>query len=243
MSQIKNKYLQQVETRSTRFNGQDSSVITPKRMEVCSKHPTIRAEGVPHQNDKHLKTITQVLQKMSKAKGGVKKPRAKKVNSRSEITDNVIQLIQQLQSLDKSVHDSVFNYVVKQKQENTTIENTAPMPRVHRIIRRKMRDGSRRRPILSGNGMYCKSCGAKETTEWRRGPDGNKSLCNACGLHYSKILKKERLIAPQTRRAVLSTIVNHTPLNPYANALRFEYPPNISVRFAPKILGPKTSVW
>lgn len=25
----------------------------------------------------------------------------------------------------------------------------------------------------------------------RRGPDGFKSLCNACGIHFAKILKKE----------------------------------------------------
>jgi hypothetical protein len=35
-------------------------------------------------------------------------------------------------------------------------------------------------------------CGATETTEWRRGPDNCKSLCNACGLHYAKIVKKEK---------------------------------------------------
>jgi hypothetical protein len=26
---------------------------------------------------------------------------------------------------------------------------------------------------------------------FRRGPDGYKSLCNACGIHFAKILKKE----------------------------------------------------
>lgn len=30
-----------------------------------------------------------------------------------------------------------------------------------------------------------------QTCEWRRGPDGFKSLCNACGIHYAKIVKKE----------------------------------------------------
>jgi len=39
--------------------------------------------------------------------------------------------------------------------------------------------------------LYCRSCGETETCEWRRGPDGYKSLCNACGIHFAKILKKE----------------------------------------------------
>jgi hypothetical protein len=28
----------------------------------------------------------------------------------------------------------------------------------------------------------CHSCNRAETTEWRRGPDGAQTLCNACGL-------------------------------------------------------------
>jgi hypothetical protein len=38
----------------------------------------------------------------------------------------------------------------------------------------------------------CKMCRTSESTLWRRGPDGEQTLCNACGLHYAKILKKER---------------------------------------------------
>jgi len=39
--------------------------------------------------------------------------------------------------------------------------------------------------------LICHSCGVTSTPEWRRGPDGAKTLCNACGLHYSKMLKKQ----------------------------------------------------
>jgi len=39
--------------------------------------------------------------------------------------------------------------------------------------------------------QYCRLCGETQTCEWRRGPDGYKSLCNACGIHYAKIVKKE----------------------------------------------------
>jgi len=35
-------------------------------------------------------------------------------------------------------------------------------------------------------------CGVTETPEWRRGPAGDHTLCNACGLHYAKSLKKQR---------------------------------------------------
>ena len=37
---------------------------------------------------------------------------------------------------------------------------------------------------------FCFHCGAKETPEWRRGPLGRRTLCNACGLLYAARLKR-----------------------------------------------------
>ncbi|KAG0362644.1 hypothetical protein BG005_004761 [Podila minutissima] len=37
----------------------------------------------------------------------------------------------------------------------------------------------------------CMSCDSSDTPEWRRGPDGARTLCNACGLHYAKLLKRQ----------------------------------------------------
>jgi hypothetical protein len=38
----------------------------------------------------------------------------------------------------------------------------------------------------------CLSCGKTETPEWRRGPEGPRTLCNACGLNFAKIVKKRK---------------------------------------------------
>lgn len=38
--------------------------------------------------------------------------------------------------------------------------------------------------------IRCNHCGANETPEWRRGPDGARTLCNACGLYHAKMVKK-----------------------------------------------------
>ncbi|KAI5969734.1 hypothetical protein CANMA_001196 [Candida margitis] len=38
--------------------------------------------------------------------------------------------------------------------------------------------------------VVCQHCHSKETPEWRRGPEGSRTLCNACGLFYSKLIKK-----------------------------------------------------
>lgn len=36
----------------------------------------------------------------------------------------------------------------------------------------------------------CIHCNEQDTPEWRRGPYGNRTLCNACGLFYRKLIKK-----------------------------------------------------
>ncbi|ORX93533.1 glucocorticoid receptor-like (DNA-binding domain) [Basidiobolus meristosporus CBS 931.73] len=41
----------------------------------------------------------------------------------------------------------------------------------------------------------CHACNTTETPEWRRGPDGARTLCNACGLHYAKLTRKRTLAA------------------------------------------------
>lgn len=37
----------------------------------------------------------------------------------------------------------------------------------------------------------CHHCGTSSTPEWRRGPDGARTLCNACGLYHAKMVKKK----------------------------------------------------
>ncbi|WOO83945.1 Biofilm regulator 1 [Vanrija pseudolonga] len=47
--------------------------------------------------------------------------------------------------------------------------------------------GEKERPAT-----YCRGCGATETPEWRRGPLGPRTLCNACGLVHMKMLRKKK---------------------------------------------------
>ncbi|KAF9266787.1 GATA-domain-containing protein [Marasmius fiardii PR-910] len=59
----------------------------------------------------------------------------------------------------------------------------------------KRRTGSRgkkgRGPREKPPGVIsCANCNATSSPEWRRGPSGNKDLCNACGLRYATSKKK-----------------------------------------------------
>eukprot|EP01133_Synstelium_polycarpum_P003423 gene3423-3888_t len=56
--------------------------------------------------------------------------------------------------------------------------------------------------------LFCRHCGTNDTPEWRRGPDGRKSLCNACGLHYSKTVKREQTSVAQKRRFDINELLN-----------------------------------
>ncbi|KAJ3121418.1 blue light receptor [Nowakowskiella sp. JEL0407] len=38
--------------------------------------------------------------------------------------------------------------------------------------------------------LFCHKCGTRSSPEWRKGPNGPKTLCNACGIAYSKMQKK-----------------------------------------------------
>ncbi|GAA5848155.1 hypothetical protein JCM8547_004425 [Rhodosporidiobolus lusitaniae] len=40
--------------------------------------------------------------------------------------------------------------------------------------------------------FVCRDCGTVDSPEWRKGPEGPKSLCNACGLRYAKLVSKSK---------------------------------------------------
>ncbi|ORX88039.1 hypothetical protein K493DRAFT_341414, partial [Basidiobolus meristosporus CBS 931.73] len=45
--------------------------------------------------------------------------------------------------------------------------------------------------------LYCHSCNCTDTPEWRKGPLGPRTLCNACGLIWAKLSKKKAKEAQQ----------------------------------------------
>merc|ERR1712137_1410190 len=51
-------------------------------------------------------------------------------------------------------------------------------------------------PSSGDERRLCLVCGTTDSPQWRRGPAGSKSLCNACGLHYQAMMRREREIEP-----------------------------------------------
>ncbi|KAK3987162.1 hypothetical protein QBC44DRAFT_331835 [Cladorrhinum sp. PSN332] len=62
-------------------------------------------------------------------------------------------------------------------------------------IREHVRDVDGKKTIGAPNAAgKCYNCGCTESTEWRRGPEGQRTLCNKCGLQYSKSQKTSRVV-------------------------------------------------
>ncbi|RWW85876.1 hypothetical protein BHE74_00005415 [Ensete ventricosum] len=70
-------------------------------------------------------------------------------------------------------------------------------------------------PTASGSGdRRCSHCGVQKTPQWRAGPLGAKTLCNACGVRF----KSGRLL-PEYRPACSPTFVSHIHSNSHRKVL------------------------
>ncbi|KAJ4759501.1 GATA transcription factor [Rhynchospora pubera] len=66
----------------------------------------------------------------------------------------------------------------------------------------------------SGSERRCSHCGVNKTPQWRAGPEGAKTLCNACGVRY----KSGRLL-PEYRPACSPTFVSELHSNSHRKVL------------------------
>ena len=49
----------------------------------------------------------------------------------------------------------------------------------------------KQKKVKSADEYVCTDCGTLDSPEWRKGPNGPKTLCNACGLRWAKKEKKK----------------------------------------------------
>ncbi|KAI8331470.1 hypothetical protein BD560DRAFT_56536 [Blakeslea trispora] len=90
---------------------------------------------------------------------------------------------QQLEQPYEHQHTQTHTYPHYQHTQYTsgsTNQERLPSAFMNRYSKQRKRG---RRPAFQGR---CHSCNISETPEWRRGPDGARTLCNACGLRKSE---------------------------------------------------------
>jgi hypothetical protein len=65
------------------------------------------------------------------------------------------------------------------------------MEKVNRLLAEELAQllsNKKKRKRRKGGNMVrdCANCHTRNTPEWRRGPSGNRDLCNSCGLRWAK---------------------------------------------------------
>lgn len=75
-----------------------------------------------------------------------------------------------------------------------------PMRHLHeqRIYRAYQASNPKAIINLNKPSKTCTECKTTNSPEWRRGPNGHKSLCNACGLRYSRAIAKAQKLRDTT---------------------------------------------
>jgi len=72
----------------------------------------------------------------------------------------------------------------------------------------------------------CSNCGTTSTPEWRKGPEGPRTLCNACGLKLNKRVKNKSSGKQDTKKHTTSPVVselrntNNNSLDEFTNVAR-----------------------
>ncbi|XVE88831.1 hypothetical protein DITRI_Ditri19aG0100200 [Diplodiscus trichospermus] len=101
--------------------------------------------------------------------------------------------------------------------------------------------GQKKRESVNANskssGRKCLHCAAEKTPQWRTGPMGPKTLCNACGVRY----KSGRLV-PEYRPAASPTFVSTTHSNSHRKVLELRRQKDLQIAQHQQIVS-QTSIF
>ncbi|QUC19942.1 uncharacterized protein UV8b_04183 [Ustilaginoidea virens] len=73
-------------------------------------------------------------------------------------------------------------------------------------IDRDTRAGDKKKKLKMAEEYVCTDCGTLDSPEWRKGPNGPKTLCNACGLRWAKKEKKRNITSQRPTTLVDKTM-------------------------------------
>lgn len=111
-------------------------------------------------------------------------PTENEVNS---LLNSLVMALKKLEDVREMVHHNKVNERARKSEDDDTAMYNDGMKPAYNLNEVKKRRGRAAPP------GRCHSCNRIDTPEWRRGPDGARTLCNACGLHYAKLERKRQL--------------------------------------------------
>ncbi|KAG2209234.1 putative white-collar-1a protein [Mucor mucedo] len=89
----------------------------------------------------------------------------------------------------ETVRGTSWQYELHQLQ----LANRKLKEQLENITNPKRRKQKKKKAIeVSDIPKMCAQCQSKDSPEWRKGPNGPKELCNACGLRYAKLLASKK---------------------------------------------------
>merc|ERR1712000_31042 len=89
-----------------------------------------------------------------------------------------------------------LRYVEGERSKGITTGNASPTlikgdAGIAIPVDRDPRTGEKKKKLKASEEYVCTDCGTLDSPEWRKGPSGPKTLCNACGLRWAKKEKKK----------------------------------------------------
>ncbi|KAK9729771.1 white collar 2 type of transcription factor [Basidiobolus ranarum] len=89
-------------------------------------------------------------------------------------------------NISRSPIDADINSPEQLKRNYTPDESLGSQDGIPKIKKKKKQKSE------DSHDHVCSECGTVESPEWRKGPQGPKTLCNACGLRWAKKTKREQ---------------------------------------------------
>jgi len=115
--------------------------------------------------------------------------RTEKVTSKIELLRAQAILLESIPFYSEEQIKYVQDYIDSEVKELETIKNKTKSTNISNSVRPKTR---KRRIPSSSIEQKCVKCSTTDSSTWRSGPMGKRTLCNRCGLRWAKENKEER---------------------------------------------------
>lgn len=98
----------------------------------------------------------------------------------------------------KTTRSTSWQFELRQMEKQNRLLSEELLTLLSRKKKRKRRKG------MGNLEKDCANCHTRVTPEWRRGPSGQRDLCNSCGLRWAKLVSPTLLNDPKDRALIIS---------------------------------------
>ncbi|KAJ1954145.1 hypothetical protein IWQ62_005829 [Dispira parvispora] len=107
-----------------------------------------------------------------------------------QVYESASDIIKGLEDFDPENHTQLTKFIESASVILSTLTSVQQFEEYTEKDKKKIHMEAKKRIRSMQGPLMCHSCGCTETPEWRKGPKGPRTLCNACGLVYAKMNRK-----------------------------------------------------